>query len=62
MNPVKAIVTQNINILGVIKRDPESFSVCRKLESLFSAQGIGLKRKMTRDPERLRIEVTARTE
>lgn len=59
MNPVKAIVKQNNNILGVIKREQESFSVSRKLESFFSAQGIGLKRRMTRDPERLGLEVTA---
>ena len=58
LKPVKAMKMQKLNILGVIKRHAESFSVCRKLESFFSAQGIGLKRRMTRDPERLRIERT----
>ena len=48
LRPVKPMVIANINMLGVIKSDQESFSVSRKLEFSFSAQGVGLNRRAHR--------------
>lgn len=54
LRPVKNIVTENMSMLAVVKREIESFRVVNMLTSsllFFSTQGVGLKRNMANTPE-----------
>lgn len=54
LRPVKNIVTENISMLAVVKREMESLRVVNMFTSslLFcSTQGVGLKRNMAKTPE-----------
>ena len=54
LRPVKNIVTENISMLAVVKREMESLRVVNMFTSsllFFSTQGVGLKRNIANTPE-----------